>query len=77
MITIYSLAYNEELLLQFMIDHYKERFPSCKIIIYDHMSTDKTVEIAKLNNCEVRTFDTGGKIDDNKYLEIKKNKTNY
>ncbi|MFZ4796013.1 MAG: glycosyltransferase family 2 protein [Bacteroidia bacterium] len=71
MITIYSLAYNEELLIQFMIDHYKERFPSCKIIIYDHMSTDKTVEIAKLNNCEVRTFDTGGKIDDNKYIEIK------
>lgn len=71
MITIYTVAYNEAMLLQFMIDHYRSRFPNCKIILYDNMSTDNTQMIAKENNCEIISYDTNNQIKDSKYLEIK------
>src|SRR3990167_7379971 len=51
MITVHTVAYNESLLIQFMIDHYRKRFPGCRIIVYDNMSTDNTVKIALANNC--------------------------
>ena len=52
-ITIYTLAYNEALIIQFIIDFYRKRFPDCHIVVYDNKSTDNTVEIAKNNNCEI------------------------
>jgi glycosyltransferase involved in cell wall biosynthesis len=64
MITIYTMAFNEEVFLQYMINHYKERFPSCKFVVYDNYSTDRTSEIAKNNGCEVRLFDSNNQIDD-------------
>lgn len=70
---IYTIAYNEERLIQFFIDHYRKRFPNCPITVYDNMSDDRTVEICKENNCEVITYDTGGKLSDATYLEIKNN----
>lgn len=73
MITVYVLAYNEEFFIPHMIKHYRERFPICHIVIYDNMSTDKTVEIAVSYNCEVIPYDTGNTIQDSKYLEIKNN----
>lgn len=73
MVTIYTLTYNEELLIQFMIDHYRERFPYCKIVFYDNVSTDATVKIAIANDCEVIPYDTHGKIEDCRYMEIKNN----
>jgi glycosyltransferase involved in cell wall biosynthesis len=71
MITIYTIAYNESLFLQFMIDHYRSRFPGCHIVVYDNYSTDNTVEIAKANNCYIRYFNTNNQINDLKYLEVK------
>ena len=53
MITIYTIAYNEEVMLPFMIKWYRERFPECKIVVYDNFSTDKTEEIALSNDCQV------------------------
>jgi len=73
MITIYIVAYNEEIILPFTIDHYKKRFPNCNIIVYDNMSTDKTPEIAIKNGAKVLQFDTNNQINDLKYLEIKNN----
>jgi hypothetical protein len=73
MITIYTIAYNEEIFIQFMIDHYRSRFPNCHIVVYDNESTDNTVAIAKANNCEVITYCTNNQIQDRKYLEIKNN----
>ena len=73
MITIYVLAYNEEFFIPHMIKHYRDRFPSCHIVVYDNMSTDKTAEIAKSHNCEIIPYDTGDTIRDSKYLEIKNN----
>ncbi len=73
MITIYTLTYNEELLIQFMIDHYRSRFPDCHIVVYDNFSTDNTVKIAKANNCEVITYDTNGQFSDRAHMDIKNN----
>src|SRR3990167_3154040 len=71
MITVYTVAYNEELMIQFMIDHYRERFPGCRIVVYDNISTDNTVKIAKENSCEVVPFDTGGAFMDRRNMDIK------
>jgi len=71
MITVYTVTYNEELLIQFMIDHYRERFPGCRIVLYDNMSTDDTVKIALANACEVIPFDTNNEFQDRRNMEIK------
>lgn len=72
-LTIYTIAYNEEIMLPFMIDWYRKRFPECKIVVYDNYSTDDTVAIALKNNCEVILYDTNDQLSDSKYLEIKNN----
>lgn len=73
MLTVYTLTYNEELLIKFMIDHYRERFPECRIVINDNMSTDQTVKIALENDCEVIPYDTNDQLEDSRFLEIKNN----
>jgi glycosyltransferase involved in cell wall biosynthesis len=72
-VTVYTLAYNEELMMPYFIKHYRAMFPGCKIVVYDNQSTDETVNIALANNCEVRTYDTDGKLSDKTYLDIKNN----
>lgn len=71
MITLFTMAYNEEVFLQYMIDHYRSRFPNCHIVLYDNESTDDTKKIALSNNCEVRLFETGNKVDDLKITDLK------
>ena len=71
MITVYIMTYNEELIIDFTINHYRQRFPSCNIVLCDNFSTDKTREIAISHNCEINDFDTNNKIDDHKYIELK------
>lgn len=73
MITIYTIAYNEEVLIKFMIDHYRSRFPDCKIVVYDNMSTDNTVKIALANKCSVIPYYSNKQIQDQILLEIKNN----
>lgn len=73
MITVYTITYNEKIFIQFMIDHYRKRFPGCHIVVYDNMSTDETVKIALANGCEVIPFDTDNQIQDSRYLKIKNN----
>jgi glycosyltransferase involved in cell wall biosynthesis len=70
-ITVYTISYNEELLIQFMIDHYRSRFPQCNIIFYDNSSTDNTVKIAYENNCQVITYNSGGTLNDGLHTNIK------
>jgi hypothetical protein len=72
-ISIYTIGYNEELLAQFFINHYKSNFPDCKITLFDNCSTDKTKDIFESNGCKVENFDTGGLINENEYLRIKNN----
>lgn len=71
MITVYTVVYNEAFLIQFMIDHYRERFPGCRIIVYDNMSTDDTVKIALANNCEVIQFDSNNQFEDRHNMDFK------
>ena len=73
MITIYTIAYNEEIILPFFIKWYRERFPNCRIIIYDNYSTDNTEKIALENNCTIIKYDSNNQIRDDLYLEIKNN----
>lgn len=71
--TVFTITYNEQLMLPFFINHYRSRFPNCNIVVFDNESTDNTVKIALENDCEVITYKTNGKLDDTKYLEIKNN----
>ena len=71
MITIYSIAYNEEILLPYFIRFYRTRFPNCNIVIYDNCSTDSTKKIALSESCSVINFDTNNEINEYKYLEVK------
>ena len=73
LITINVITYNESVMIQFFIDHYRKMFPDCRIRVYDNYSTDNTVEIALANNCEVIPYDSGNEIRDDLYLEIKNN----
>jgi len=67
------MAYNEETFLQYMIDHYKQRFPNCNIVLFDNESTDNTKKIALSNKCEVIDFNTNNQIDDEKIRILKNN----
>ena len=65
------MTFNEALMIQFMIDHYRLRFPGCRIVVYDSESTDDTIKIARANNCEVRTFDHHGVFLESRHVDIK------
>jgi len=71
MITVYTITYNEELLIQFMIDHYRSRFPNCHIVVYDNKSTDNTVNIAVKNGCEIRGYESNNSLNDRIHMDIK------
>lgn len=73
MLSIYTITYNEELVLPHFIKWYRSRFANCKIVVYDNESTDKTRKIAFENNCEVVTYSTNNQLSDSEYLRIKNN----
>jgi hypothetical protein len=68
-VNIYLLCYNEELIIQHTINHYRKIFPDCNITIYDNMSSDSSELIAKKNNCNVIKFNT--KDEDNELIKRK------
>jgi len=70
-VDVFTITYNEELILPYFIKHYRSRFPDCNITIYDNYSTDNTVEIAIKNGCIVFSYDTNNEIRDDAYLSIK------
>ena len=74
MITIYTITYNEEVILPYFIKWYRDRFPNCKIVVYDNESTDGTKNIC-LNtpNLQYIPYHTGNKLSDSTYLKIKNN----
>jgi hypothetical protein len=73
MITIYTLTYNEEVMIEFFIQHYRKKFPNCIINIYDNESTDNTIKIAKSYDCNIITYNTNNTLSDSVYLNIKNN----
>ena len=63
-ITIHTVTYNEEVLMEFFVKHYQKKFPNCIIKVWDNYSTDNTVEIAKSLGCEIFYYDSGGYFDE-------------
>jgi glycosyltransferase involved in cell wall biosynthesis len=70
-IEAFIIAWNEEKLLPYVVHHYKKFCD--RIVIYDNHSTDRTVDIALANGCEVIQFGKPGSLDDTNYLEVKNN----
>jgi hypothetical protein len=70
-ITIYSVCWNEEVLLPFFFKHYKSKFPQAKFIIYDNESDDQSRDIIKLNGGEIRDFKSKGEVRDDFLLDVK------
>jgi glycosyltransferase involved in cell wall biosynthesis len=71
-ITVYAVAYNEEKIMPFFLDHYSQFVK--KIVVYDNCSTDNTVNIVKnYTKCEteVITFNTDNSFDDIELVNIK------
>lgn len=73
LLSIFLITFNEERLLPYTVAYYRERFPGCPITIYDNFSTDRTVEIAKALDCEVKYFYTANKLSDQAFISVKNN----
>jgi hypothetical protein len=73
MVTVHVITYNEELMIEFFVNHYRKLFPNCIIKVYDNYSTDNTVKIAKNLGCEINYYDSNNNLSDSKFLEIKNN----
>lgn len=70
-VSIFLLCHNEEVLLPKTINHYKKYLKNCNFTIYDNMSTDRSVEIAKKLNCNVFQFETNEEMNDFAMTKIK------
>lgn len=64
MLTIFTATYNEEAILPGMVAHYRERFPTCQIYVYDSLSTDRTTQIATDSGCHVLEYENPSELDD-------------
>lgn len=70
-ITIYTLCYNEEKILPFVLDHYKKYLPNAEIIVYDNYSTDNSQKIVLDAGHTVRKFDTKNTFNDITHMNLK------
>jgi glycosyltransferase involved in cell wall biosynthesis len=52
-VEIFVPAYNGMHILPMFLDHYQERFPGCKINIYNDDSTDETGDYCRSRGCNV------------------------
>jgi glycosyltransferase involved in cell wall biosynthesis len=69
-IYVYTIAYNEEVMIPFWLRHYSKF--ATKLIIYDNFSTDSTRQIiTSFPNTEIKQFDTKNTLDENNLLKIK------
>jgi len=55
-VSIFTKTENNEATLLSWISWYKERIPIATIYIFDKDSKDKTLEIAKEHNCQIKKF---------------------
>ena len=72
---VITICWNESPLLKYFLDYYSF---ATKIIIFDNMSSDNSVEIMKgYNNVEICSYNTNEQIRDDIYIEIKNHYKNY
>ena len=73
-IELFTISYNEEKILPFFLKHYAK---FCHAInVYDNMSTDNSLDILrnfKETDVNIISYDTGSKLNDSVYLDIKNN----
>ena len=70
-IYVITICWNESKFLPYFLDYYSF---AKKIIVFDNMSSDNSVEIMKrYNNVEISYYNTNEQIRDDIYLEIKNN----
>lgn len=72
LITINIIAFNEKIMLPFIIDHYEAMFSKPKFVVYNNNSTDETKQIALDRGCKVIDFDTDG-MNDTIHAKLKTN----
>jgi len=72
-ITIFLLCYNEEILLPLALKHYRDKFPNAKFVLVDNHSIDKSCEIAKDNNMEIRQFESSNCQNEETMMHIRNN----
>lgn len=66
-----TLCYNESKMVKYVMPYW-ERIKPDKLIVYDNMSSDNTVELLKQYPfVEIRTFDTDGKFNDAMNSKVK------
>ena len=70
-VALYLLCHNERVLLPQTIQHYRQQVPNIKITILDNESDDGSAEIATLLGCDVISWDSGGEVDDHRFVELK------
>ena len=70
-IDVFSVCYNEEIILPYFLKHYKKFVRN--ITIYDNMSTDNSVNIMNEYGVNVIPYDTQGKFEESLLMNIKNN----
>jgi len=70
-IDIYTTCYNEEIILPYFLRHYKQF--ARNITVYDNMSNDKSIDILKDADVNIIPFDTNGKFEESKLMNIRNN----
>ena len=66
-----TICFNEEKMVKYVMPYW-ERIGIDKLIVWDNLSTDNTVEeLKKWPFVEVRSFDTNGRFDDRKNSDLK------
>lgn len=68
-IAVYTICWNEEVILPYFIRHYKQYTDD--ITIYDNESSDRTVEIAESQGCQVKKLISNNKIREDLLTDIK------
>ena len=75
LVQVYLMTKNEQVMLPHAVHHYRTRFPGCPITVYDHNSTDRTVELAHSLGCTVHPRQTNDGLQDN--VELAKIKSEF
>jgi glycosyltransferase involved in cell wall biosynthesis len=70
LVEIHMIVHNEEVMLQFVIDHWKRMFRNPVIVVHDNESTDQSIDICLKNGCIVENFTTDG-MNDTIHAQIK------
>jgi glycosyltransferase involved in cell wall biosynthesis len=69
-ISVYAICHNEEKLLPFFLDHYKQ---FAEVHVFDNESDDRSVEILKAAKVKVRSWKSNNQIRDDLMAEMKNN----